>query len=227
MNWFSKAFALFTLWLWLFPPTVGVGIAALAYHHVPYWSYALALLPTIILALAIGQSIATKSRSLPRWAWWFDTPDSPTSPYSDFEPTAAQYYLTWLPGGLRRLLGDYLWFAWRNQWYGLGFKWGVNIDPAVYKYLSEGNPRVGDTANYDGTGAFVYGTYRMSVYDSTAQEVAWEYKQITKLGPIMLKFWFGWKDLNDYFHYTKEEQEARNITNPAMMAFQFYLRKAK
>lgn len=214
--WRVRALSLALLNFWLFPPWVALAIAAVLWWfplYVQPAAIAILLLPSITLALAIVESMLMKSNKLPHWAWAFDTPDSPTSPYSDFEPTAKSYY------ACGRFIGDYLWFAWRNLWYGLAFHWGAGIDPDRFNLVADGNPRVGDTAEYDGTGAFVYGTVTLTVIDRMSGRVAaFGTKTARKFGPFMWIRATGWKDLQGFWHWKKEDWPMVGITSPAMIA---------
>ena len=212
MNYRYKAPISLLLDLWLFPPTAALALLGALYAPHPVLASVLALLPTGVLLLAIGQAMATGSRKLPPWAWAYDTPDSPTSPYSDYEPAAIPYYR------FGRLIGDYLWLAWRNRWYGLAFHWGVDILPRD-AIECIGSPYVADT---DPSGAHIYGINRIHVFDA-GEVIAWSYRAALPFAGnrFVLRLWFGWKIQG--FAQTLPSQWTSE--NPAMLALQIELRR--
>jgi hypothetical protein len=51
-----------------------------------------------------------------RYPWWALTPDDPTSPFGQYEPTVREVY-----EAFGRYVGDVYWLAWRNSGFGYAY----------------------------------------------------------------------------------------------------------
>lgn len=214
--WWKKAFALFVLNILLWPPTMALVVVG-AWWVDPMLAV-FAFLPTFILLSAIVAGGGT----LPSWAWMYNTPDSPHSPYSQYEAGAVSYYK------LGRFIGDYMWLAWRNSWYGLSFKWAVH--PASdWTWETTGNPWAGNKVmvstgkpHVDGTPEgpmeLVFG-HATATAKKDGEVVAWARTGAVKLFKTnkMLLYTFGWKCMDWVQNWSKPSEAP-------MIAFQVKIR---
>ena len=199
MTWLPRAAALALLSLWFWPPAA-LALCGLALAYAPYL-LPLAALPTIVL---LGAILGRYNR-LPRWAWAFATPDCPYSPYSQYEPQALPYYR------FGRVIGDYLWFAWRNQLNGLSLHWGAYPDYEQDKFTAEGA---------EDAGRYVFRVYRKGAL------FAWCYRNNWVFLGRNVRVHFGWKWLEKYYLLNQADRVRFALIPPAMVALQVTLRKA-
>jgi hypothetical protein len=230
MNWWGKALVLLILNFWLYPYAIvlwaaivvadwwlqphvaGIALAPATWVGVVVW-WGILLLPTAWLLAGIMAG----SKRLPWWCWQLDTPDATLgSPYSQQEPGAAPYYaFTALGPFVQRVIGDYRWFAMRNLWYGLGFKWGLYPDDS-WQFQFTGNPYTADTDPK--TGQYVLGVLAIRCFQN-GRLVGWSRRGTILMpgGKKFVKYWWGWK-LSGYI------QTGTKPKPPAMIAMQIELR---
>lgn len=63
-----------------------------------------------------------------KYPWWMVTPDDPTSPFGQYEPTVREVY-----EAFGRYWGDVYWLGWRNRNYGISYKYKPDWlkDPSI------------------------------------------------------------------------------------------------
>jgi hypothetical protein len=233
MNWWAKFLTLLILNFWLYPYAIILWAAIAAVLH--WWHPTIAVLGWHI---AIGPStwvgvviwwgilvlptlwllagIMVGGKRLPGWCWQFDTPDATLgSPYSQQEAQAAPYYtFTALGPFVQRIIGDYRWFAMRNLWYGIAFKWGLRPDSS-WTFQFTGNPYTADTD--PNTRKYVLGRLVIRAFKD-GRQVGWARRgTITVSSRKFVKYWWGWK-LSEYV------QPGTKPVPPAMIAMQIELR---
>lgn len=97
------------------------------------------LLTLVSYPLALVLPLFAKDGYLPRWLWWFQTPDNPLDGDERFQKTHKPSYLT-----------KVLWL-WRNPIYG--FSWGVTafrVQPGYVVKVWSGNKPVEGSLRSDG-----------------------------------------------------------------------------
>lgn len=136
-----------------------------------YFLCLIACLAAEIVAILLAPAIPLFAMDgwLPRWLWWFQTPDNPLT-----GDTGHQARWT----GRSRYLQQVSWLV-RNRAYG--FKWGPLGCPAL-RYATEGDPAI---KNRDGARA---GWMRLSA------PPFWYWKSIRPIGfGMCVQMAFGWQ----------------------------------
>lgn len=194
--WTFRAAALLLLSAWYWPPVVAV---LLLLTHPIWWPLVLGPTVFVLVAIAFGNP------KLPRWAWEIATPDSPTTPYWQWEPSVKGYYR------FGRIIGDYLWFAWRNQLNGMALAWGFFPNFETDKFQQRGDANVG---HKDATGRWITGRYNFDVYRK-GEKVAWVSRGTVSLGRVVFIWHFGYAWLEGFYLNDAATRAAQKIIPPA------------